>query len=87
MVDFETAICQYSTMNDTEILKQNLVDKRLTLASLMFNAASSMTEEEIEAMKADCSRLHLFAMNGDLEGALKGTDELIEQINKANNDE
>ena len=57
MVDFETAICQYSTMNDTEILKQNLVDKRLTLASLMFNAASSMTEEEIEAMKAALLKL------------------------------
>ena len=50
-------------MNDTEMLKQNLVDKRLTLASLMFNASSSMSEDEIAVMKADCQRLHLFANN------------------------
>ena len=87
MVDFGSAICQYSTMNDTEMLKQNLVDKRLTLASLMFNASSSMSEDEIAVMKADCQRLHLFANNEDLEGALQETDKMIEELKrKTNND-
>ena len=80
LIDFEPCICQYSTMNDTEMLKQHIVDKRLTLATLMYNASSQMSKEEIEAMKADCQRLHLYANNGDLQGALEGTDQLIEQI-------
>ena len=80
MIDFEPPMCQYSTMNNTEMLKQNIVDKRLTLATLMYNASSNMTEEEVEAMKADCQRLHLFAMNGDFQGALDGTEQLINQI-------
>jgi len=67
-------------MNNTEMLKQNIVDKRLTLATLMYNASQEMTKEEVEAMKADCQRLHLFAMNGDLEGALEGTQQLIDQV-------
>lgn len=87
MIDFDPPICQYSTMNDTEMLKQNIVDKRLTLATLMYNASSQMTEEEVEAMKADCQRLHLFAMNGDLQGALEGTQKLIEQIQGKTNNE
>ncbi len=87
MIDFDPPICQYSTMNDTEMLKQNIVDKRLTLATLMYNASSQMTKEEIEAMKADCQRLHLFAMNGDLQGALDGTQQLIEQIQDKTNNE
>lgn len=74
-------------MNQTEMLKQNIVDRRMTLATLMYNASSNMTEEETEAMKADCQRLHLFAMNGDLQGALDGTDQLINQIqDKINNE-
>lgn len=74
-------------MNNKEMLKQNIVDKRLTLATLMYNASSKMNEEEIEEMKSDCQRLHLFAMNGDLQGALEGTEKLIEQIqNKTNNE-
>jgi len=80
LIDFEPPMCQYSTMNNTEMLKQNIVDKRLTLATLMYNASSNMTEEEVEAMKADCQRLHLFAMNGDFQGALDGTEQLINQI-------
>ena len=80
MIDFDPSICQYSTMNNTEMLKQNIVDKRLTLATLMYNASQEMTKEEVEAMKADCQRLHLFAMNGDLEGALEGTQQLIDQV-------
>ena len=80
MIDFEPPMCQYSTMNNTEMLKQNIVDKRLTLATLMYNASSNMTEEEVEAMKADCQRLHLFAMNGDFQGALEGTQQLIDQV-------
>lgn len=87
MIDFDPPICQYSTMNDTEMLKQNIVDKRLTLATLMYNASSQMTKEEVEAMKADCQRLHLFAMNGDLQGALDGTQQLIEQIQDKTNNE
>jgi len=87
LIDFDPPICQYSTMNDTEMLKQNIVDKRLTLATLMYNASSQMTKEEIEAMKADCQRLHLFAMNGDLQGALDGTQQLIEQIQDKTNNE
>lgn len=87
MIDFDSPICQYRTMNDTEMLKQNIVDKRLTLATLMYNASSQMTEEEVEAMKADCQRLHLFAMNGDLQGALEGTQKLIEQIQDKTNNE
>ena len=67
-------------MNNTEMLKQNIVDKRLTLATLMYNASQEMTEEEVDAMKADCQRLHLFAMNGDLQGALDGTQQLIAQV-------
>ena len=67
-------------MNNTEMLKQNIVDKRLTLATLMYNASQEMTEEEVDAMKADCQRLHLFAMNGDLQGALDGTQQLIDQV-------
>ena len=67
-------------MNNTEMLKQNIVDKRLTLATLMYNASSNMTEEAVEAMKADCQRLHLFAMNGDFQGALEGTQQLIDQV-------
>jgi len=67
-------------MNNTEMLKQNIVDKRLTLATLMYNASEGMTEEEVEAMKADCQRLHLFAVNGDLQGALEGTQQLIDQV-------
>jgi hypothetical protein len=67
-------------MNDTEMLKQNIVDKRLTLATLMYNASAGMTEEEVEAMKADCQRLHLFAVNGDFQGALEGTQQLIDQV-------
>ena len=67
-------------MNNTEMLKQNIVDKRLTLATLMYNASQEMTEEEVDAMKADCQRLHLFALNGDLQGALDGTQQLIDQI-------
>ena len=87
LVDFQPPLCQYSTMNDTEMLKQNIVDKRLTLATLMYNASSEMTKEEVEAMKADCPRLHLFAMNGDFQGALDGTQELIDQIQgKLNNE-
>jgi len=87
LIDFESPICQYSTMNNKEMLKQNIVDKRLTLATLMYNASSKMNEEEIEEMKSDCQRLHLFAMNGDLQGALEGTEKLIEQIqNKTNNE-
>ena len=40
-------------MNQTEMLKQNIVDKRLTLATLMYNASSQMTKEEVERrMKA-----------------------------------
>ena len=62
------------------MLKQNIVDKRLTLATLMYNASQEMTEEEVDAMKADCQRLHLFALNGDLQGALDGTQQLIDQI-------
>lgn len=75
-------------MKDTETLKQNLVDKRLTLASLMFNASSSMTEDEIASMKADCQRMHLFANNGNLEDAMQATDEMIEELQKkrSNND-
>jgi hypothetical protein len=74
-------------MNNKEMLKQNIVDKRLTLATLMYNASSKMNEEEIEEMKSDCQRLHLFAMNGDLQGALEGTEKLIKQIqNKTNNE-
>ena len=74
-------------MNDKEVLKQNIVDKRLTLATLMYNASEEMTNEEVEAMKADCQRLHLFAVNGDLQGALDGTDQLINQIqDKLNNE-
>ena len=74
-------------MNDTEMLKQNIVDSRLTLATLMHNASSEMTNEEIEAMKADCQRLHLHANNGDLKGALDATNELIQQIqHRLNND-
>lgn len=83
-------------MNNTEMLKQNIVDKRLTLATLMYNASAQMTKEEVEAMKSDCQRLHLFATNGDLQGALDGTQQLIDQIqertglkvelNKDNND-
>ena len=80
MIDFDPPICQYSTMNNTEMLKQNIVDKRLTLATLMYNASEGMTEEEVEAMKADCRRLHLFAVNGDLQGALEGTQQLIDQV-------
>ena len=80
MIDFEPPVCQYSTMNNTEMLKQNIVDKRLTLATLMYNASQEMTEEEVDAMKADCQRLHLFAMNGDLQGALDGTQQLIDQV-------
>ena len=87
MIDFDPPICQYSTMNDTEMLKQNIVDKRLTLATLMYNASSQMTKEEVEAMKADCQRLHLFAMNGDLQGALEGTQKLIDQIQDKTNNE
>ena len=87
MIDFDPPICQYSTMNDTEMLKQNIVDKRLTLATLMYNASSQMTKEEVEAMKADCQRLHLFAMNGDLRGALEGTQKLIDQIQDKTNNE
>ena len=64
------------------MLKQNIVDKRLTLATLMYNASAEMNKEEVDAMKADCQRLHLFAMNGDLQGALDGTQELIDQIQK-----
>jgi hypothetical protein len=74
-------------MNNLEVLKQNIVDKRLTLATLMHNASSSMTKEEVEAMKSDCQRLHLFAMNGDLQGALDGTEQLIQQIKENSNNE
>ena len=74
-------------MNDTEMLKQNIVDKRLTLATLMYNASQEMTEEEVNAMKADCQRLHLFALNGDLQGALDGTQQLIDQIQDRFNNE
>ena len=87
MIDFDPPICQYSTMNDTEMLKQNIVDKRLTLATLMYNASQEMTEEEVNAMKADCQRLHLFALNGDLQGALDGTQQLIDQIQDRFNNE
>ena len=87
MIDFQPSTCQYSSMNDKEVLKQNIVDKRLTLATLMYNASEEMTNEEVEAMKADCQRLHLFAVNGDLQGALDGTDQLINQIqDKLNNE-
>jgi len=74
-------------MNNTEMLKQNIVDKRLTLATLMYNASQEMTEEEVDAMKADCQRLHLFALNGDLQGALDGTQQLIDQIQDRFNNE
>jgi len=74
-------------MNDKEVLKQNIVDKRLTLATLMYNASEEMTNEEVEAMKSDCQRLHLFAVNGDLQGALDGTDQLISQIQDRLNNE
>ena len=74
-------------MNNTEMLKQNIVDKRLTLATLMYNASQEMTEEEVNAMKADCQRLHLFALNGDLQGALDGTQQLIDQIQDRFNNE
>ncbi len=87
MIDFQPSICQYSTMNNTEMLKQNIVDKRLTLATLMYNASQEMTEEEVDAMKADCQRLHLFALNGDLQGALDGTQQLIDQIQDRFNNE
>jgi len=69
------------------MLKQNIVDKRLTLATLMYNASQEMTEEEVNAMKADCQRLHLFALNGDLQGALDGTQQLIDQIQDRFNNE
>ena len=69
------------------MLKQNIVDKRLTLATLMYNASQEMTEEEVDAMKADCQRLHLFALNGDLQGALDGTQQLIDQIQDRFNNE
>ena len=46
----------------------------------MHNASSIMSESEADAMKADCQRLHLYAQNGDLQGALEGTEELIRQI-------
>jgi len=85
LIDFDLPICQYNIMNDTEMLKQNIVDKRLTLATLMYNASSQMNKEEVEAMKADCQRLHLFAINGDLQGALDGTQELIDQIQDRKN--
>ena len=74
-------------MNDKEMLKQNIVEKRLTLAMLMYNASSEMTEEEVSAMNTDCQRLHLFATNGDFEGALKGTEQLIQQMQQKLNDE
>ena len=74
-------------MNNTEMLKQNIVDKRLTLATLMYNAAQEMTEEEVDAMKADSQRLHLFALNRDLQGALDGTQQLIDQIQDRFNNE
>jgi|TARA_B110000495_G_C22562293_1_gene339213 hypothetical protein len=74
-------------MNNTEMLKQNIVDKRLTLATLMHNASSEMSKEETEAMMSDCKRLHLFAMNGDFQGALDGTDQLINQIQERLNNE
>ena len=77
----------HSSMNDKEVLKQNIVDKRLTLATLMYNASEEMTNEEVEAMKSDCQRLHLFAVNGDLQGALDGTDQLISQIQDRLNNE
>ena len=87
MIDFQPSTCQYSSMNDKEVLKQNIVDKRLTLATLMYNASEEMTNEEVEAMKSDCQRLHLFAVNGDLQGALDGTDQLISQIQDRLNNE
>jgi hypothetical protein len=67
-------------MNNTEMIKQNIVEKRLTLAMLMHNASSKMTKDEVEAMQSDCQRLHLFATNGDFKGALEGTERLIKQI-------
>tara|TARA_Y100001934_G_C12307779_1_gene753333 strand:- start:698 stop:937 length:240 start_codon:yes stop_codon:yes gene_type:complete len=47
-------------MIDIEKLKENIVDKRLKLSALMHNASSIMSESEVDAMKADCQRLHLY---------------------------
>lgn len=67
-------------MKDQELLKQNIVDKRLVLAGLMYNASQDMTEEGIDAMQADLQRIHLFANNGDLQGALDQTEKMIQEL-------
>lgn len=72
-------------MKDQELLKQNIVDKRLVLAGLMYNASHDMTEEGIDAMKADLRRIHLFANNGDLQGALDQTEQMIQELKHKRN--
>lgn len=67
-------------MKDQELLKQNIVDRRLVLAGLMYNASQDMTEEGVDSMQADLRRIHLFANNGDLQGALDQTEQMIQDL-------
>lgn len=65
-------------MENQEMLKQNLVDKRLTLASLMFNASSVMEDEELEEMRELVRQMHQQPLS--LEEVSDQTDDLIQQL-------
>ncbi len=72
-------------MNDKEMLKQNLMDRRMTLAMLLFNNEDSLSTEEKLEVDISIRNSHLHARNENLELAMVCVESGISKLESLNN--
>ena len=72
-------------MNDKEMLKQDLMDKRMTLAMLLFNNEDSLSDEEKLEVDISIRNSHLHARNENLELAMACVESGISKLESLNN--